>query len=172
MAPETAGPKTFAALRESEISAFACCSRPALTVCGISAFEAGLKKPAARSGEALQHGELPDVRGSREEERRGGGLRAEPDEVGADHHRAPRQPVRPHAAGERDRGPAEEVAGEDEADARRAGAEIVADGPDERDGDERVADHRTGAREPEQSELPFFQRPEATDPTHVSESTP
>ena len=47
MAPARAGPKTFVVLRESEISAFACCNRPALTVWGMSALEAGLKNPAA-----------------------------------------------------------------------------------------------------------------------------
>src|SRR5206468_5905597 len=41
-----------------------------------------------------------------------------------------------------------------------------------RDRNERVADRRAGAREPEQPELPFSQRPEATDPTHVQECTP
>src|SRR5439155_22509970 len=71
-----------------------------------------------------------------------------------------------------DGGPTERVAGEDEADLGRAAAEVVADGPDEGDGDERVAEGRAGAREPEQPELPFSQRPEATDPTPVPERTP
>src|SRR5205807_6292788 len=73
---------------------------------------------------------------------------------------------------ERDGGPAERVAGEHDADSGRAPVEIVAGRPDEGYRDERVADGRAGPAEPEQPELPFSQRPEATDPAHVLERTP
>ena len=128
-----------------------------------------VEEAGGRSGDPLQHRELPDVRGPAEEQHRSEGLRADPDEVGRDHHRAPRQAVRPDAPRERDGGSSERVAREHEADARRAASKVVADGPDERDGDERVADRRAGTREPEQPELAFSQRSEAADPLHVIE---
>ena len=104
------------------MSAFACCSRPALTVCGIRAVEAGLKKPAAAPASALQDRELPDVRSAAEEEDRGHALRADAREVGGDHHRPPREAVGPDAADERDGPPPIEVRRENDADHRRLAA--------------------------------------------------
>jgi len=60
----------------------------------------GIEEPGGRPSGSLQHGELPDVRGPAEEQHRGRALRSQPDEVGRDHHCAPWQSVRPHAAGE------------------------------------------------------------------------
>ena len=54
IAPASAGPKTFVALRESEISAFACCSRPALTVCGIERLRGRVEEARGRSRDALR----------------------------------------------------------------------------------------------------------------------
>ena len=67
IAPARAGPKTFVVLRDIEFSAFACCSRPALTVWGIERLGGRVEEARGPSGNALQHRELPDVRGSREE---------------------------------------------------------------------------------------------------------
>src|SRR6185503_6602031 len=103
-----------------------------------------VEETGARSGDSLQHRQLPDVCGSGEEQDRGRALRADADDVRTDHHGPSRQPVRPDTAGERDGGAADRVAGEDEPDARGPGAEVVTDRPDETDGDEGVADRRAG----------------------------
>ena len=91
--PAIVGPATNATLRERLISALACCNRSAGTVSGTSPVEAGAKKASPAPNNAMSTSELPEVRVPRDEQRGDEPLRHGAQQVGAEHHALPGQPV-------------------------------------------------------------------------------
>ena len=98
------------ALRDRLISALACCRRSARTVSGTSPVEAGEKKasPAPKSGEEDE--QLPELRAPGDQQHRDERLRAGAQQVGAEHHALPRQPVGDDAAEEQEHDARDEAA--------------------------------------------------------------
>ena len=150
----------FVALCVRERSAFACWSRGAH-----EGGRGGSEESAGRARERLQQCELPDPRDAAEQEHGGGRLCPEAHEVRSEHHRAAREPVGPHAPGEEERGTADRVRGEDDAEAACSAADPQ-HRERERDRDQRVAEHRGGPSQPEQPKRAFRQRPEAPTLAH------
>jgi hypothetical protein len=112
------------------------------------------------AGQAGEQGQRPHLRRSRDEQRRGGALARHPDEIGGDHDRAPRGPVRDDAADQHGADKGQRRAGEHEAD-RRGGAAHLEHGERERDGDHAVAEHGHALAEEEQPEAAQAEDPEA-----------
>ena len=149
-----------APLRDSPISAFACCSRPALTVCGIRPRLAGWKKapapPITAAPTAMcQTWAAPLIRSSARI------TSATPrTHVAGDHHQLPRQSIGPHAAGQHQGDVRDGERRKHDPQVRRRATDLQHREGDRHE-DQRVAGRRGGLADPQQPELRLGQRAQA-----------
>ena len=113
---------------------------------------------------------MPKLGIARDQERGDDCLGGGADHVAGDHHLLARQPIRPHAARQREDDPRQGKGGEDEAQvAGRSGQ--LEHGEGERHPHQRIADRRSGLPDPEQAEVALGERiggaaQEAAEPLH------
>ena len=96
--PATAGPRISPPAIAVARSPLACCRRSGATTSGSRPVRGGVEEPGRRARDAGQQRERPDVGGAGDQQRRDRALAGQPREVGGDHHRPPRDPVRDDAA--------------------------------------------------------------------------
>ena len=165
--PATAAPPIIAVFIASWISAFACWSREAGTVCGITPDEAGKKNADAAPLTDGERGEVPDLRIAGDQQRRGHCLGEPADHVRADHDPVAGQAVGPDAADEQEDDQRDLACGEDQAEVGLRARQLE-DGERQRDRRDRAADQRDRAAGEEEAELALSER-RATRPHATSQ---
>ena len=126
------------------------------TTSGRKPVAVGLKTPVAAPVTARQRGEQRDAAAAADQHGGDRALRADPDDVGGDQDRAPRQAVADDAAAEQERDHRQRPRGQDDPDVGGAAA-VVEDAERERDGDHLVAEQRRQLGAEEQAVLALVQ---------------
>ena len=165
--PASPAPRIAVVLFASRSSAFASCSRPALTTLGTSPLDAGEEERVRRAAHELEDEQLPELGVAREQQQGDGSLRREHDEVGGRHHQVAWDAVGPDAADEDEDDLREPDPRQDEPERGRRAVEVVQHRERERDRRERAAEQGGGAAEKEQPELLLVKRSE---PAHAARS--
>ena len=99
-----------------------------------------------------EHGELPDLRRARQQQHGAGDLDGRADQVAGDHERAARQPVRPHAADQRQQDERDGLGGQHQPEVGARAGEVE-HGERERHRGDAVAEHRDALGEEDVAEV-------------------
>jgi hypothetical protein len=123
----------------------------------------GVEERRPGPGNRLQHDQLPDPRGIREQQRRGRRLDGHPRKVGADHHAAPRQTISQDAADEQENDQRGNLRRQHEAQVAR-GSRQVEHRPGQRKRRDSITEQRHQLSREEQAELTLLERAERNPP--------